>query len=45
MEGVWWVGLVCKDVRNYPFVLVRWDGDSVSGGVGDRVRVMGGGSW
>ena len=27
------------------FVLVRGDGDSVSGGVGDRVRVMGGGSW
>ena len=42
MGGIWWVGLVCRDVRNYLCVFVRDDGDSVKGGVGDRVRVMGG---
>ena len=50
MGGIWWVGLVCKDVRSYLCVFVRGDGDSVKGGVGDgvkggagdSVRVMGG---
>ena len=50
MGGIWWVELVCKDVRNYLCVFVRGYGDSVKGGVGDsmkggvgdRVRVMDG---